>query len=333
MKSSFAIAAVVLALATSAAADTKLSGNVLVWVDAPMYLDASTTGPSIKLGTLDQGRDQDVGFVVPMHVVGASGDFVEVEPTADVECAWWRLVRPDGLASLHLFVKRDDLAPVLVKAFAATFKDGSRIALEPGVAVLDGKVAFHDGVVPAAIPEASRGIAYAPHAVSAIPKRGAHTFLLDERTQVTLGKDTFPLGPWVANTAEPQGKRMLLHLVARCMTAVISAPKEHIHRDVALGHGPPASGVDRATLSSTTGDRYYLAKGTALMSATGTHAVATLGEERDIKKPAAGARACLDFTVKRDEPNADAPRTRDTSPISRTLHLCALPDAIKVEKR
>jgi hypothetical protein len=323
---------VLVALTAGAAADPKLTGNVLVWVDAPMYLDASATGPSVKLGTLDQGRDQDVGFVVPMHVIGTSGDFVEVEPTADVECAWWRLARPDGLTSLHLFVRRDDLAPVLVKPFTATFKDGSRIALEPGVAVLDGKVAFHDAVVPAAVPEASRGIAYAPHSVAAVPKRGAHTFLLDEKTEVTLGTQTFALGPWVANTAEPRGKRMLVHLAARCMTAVISAPKEHLHRDVALGHGPPGVSEEGRKLSVPTGDRYYLAQGTPLTSEKGDHVVATLGEERDIKKPTAG-RGCTDFVVTREEPNLDAPRTRDTSPISRTLHLCAKADQVKVEHR
>jgi len=330
MKSSILIVA---AIAANAAADSKLAGNVLVWVDAPMYLDANAKSPSIKLGTLDQGRDQDVGFVVPMHVIGDSGDFVEVEPTADVECAWWRLARPAGLSSLHLFVRRDDLAPVLTKPFTATFKDGSRIALEPGVAVLAGKVAFHDGLVPAAIPDASRGLAYTPHPVAAVPKRGAHTFLLDEKTEVTLGKETFALGPWVATTAEPHGARMLVHLAARCMTAVISAPKEHIHRDVALGHGPPGAAFDPGKLATVSGDRYYLAQGTALMSEKGDHVVATLGEERDIKKPAAGARGCLDFVVTREEPNADAPRTRDTSPISRTLHLCAKTDQVKVEKR
>jgi hypothetical protein len=61
--------------------------------------------------------------------------------------------------------------------------------------------------------------------------------------------------------------------------------------------------------------------------------VATLGEDRDIKKPPAGGRGCVDFVVTREQPNPDAPRTQETSPISRTLHLCAKPDAIKVEKR
>ena len=122
--------AFVAALAVPAAAETPLTGNVLVWADAPLYLDAHASGPSIKVGTLDLGRDKDVGYVVPMHVVSTRGDFVEVEPTADVECAWWRLVKPDGLDNMRLYVKRADLAPVLSKPFKASHKDGSSIALQ-----------------------------------------------------------------------------------------------------------------------------------------------------------------------------------------------------------
>ena len=64
-------AAIVLAMTTSAAAEPQLTGNVLVWVDAPLYLDADAKGPNVRLATLDQGRDQDVGYVLPMHVIGA----------------------------------------------------------------------------------------------------------------------------------------------------------------------------------------------------------------------------------------------------------------------
>src|SRR4051794_2963405 len=105
--------AFVAALAVPAAADTPLTGNVLVWADAALYPDANASGPSIRAGTLDQGRDKDVGYVVPMHVVSTHEDLVEVEPTADVECTWWRLVKPDGIDNMRLYVKRTDLAPVL----------------------------------------------------------------------------------------------------------------------------------------------------------------------------------------------------------------------------
>src|SRR5687767_10458040 len=99
------VAALVAALAMPAAGETPppLSGNVLVWADALLYPDPNASGPGVRVGTLDLGRDKDVGYVVPMHVVSTQDNFVEVEPTADVECAWWRLVKPDGLDNVRLY--------------------------------------------------------------------------------------------------------------------------------------------------------------------------------------------------------------------------------------
>jgi hypothetical protein len=323
--------AIVMGLGATAAAAPKLAGNVLVWVDAPMYLDAVATGASVHLGGLDHGRTGDVGHVVPMHVVGESGDFVEVEPTAGIECAWWHVVKPEGLASLRLFVKRGDLAPVIVVPFAASFKDGSRIALQPGVAVVDGKIAFDNGVVHAAVPDANLGLAYAPHAVADPPKPGKHTVLLDENTEVKLGDQSFVFGPWVAGSAERRGDRMLVPIAARCMTAVVSAPKDHVQLDVKLGMGVSIAEPGKAQGYSNT-DRYFLPVGTKVTSETGDHVVATLSAELDVAKPT-GARACGDFVVTHDEPIAEAPHANDASRPDRTLHLCAPAAAVKVELR
>ena len=324
--------AIVMALAASAAAEPKLAGNVLVWIDAPLYPDATATGPSIHLGALDHGRDQDVGHVVPMHVVGVQGDVVEVEPTADIECAWWRVVRPAQLASLHLFVKRSDLAPVIVKPFAAAFKDGTRIALQPGVAVLGGHVSFHGGSVPVAVPEAYLGVAYPPHAIAAVPKPAKHTVLLDEKTDVKLGDQTFALGPWVSGTAERRGDRVLFPLDVRCMSAVVSAPKDRVQHDVSLGGKAATGGFGIRAAGRGNADRYYLPKGTALTSEHGDHVVATLAAELDVKKPI-GGRGCGDVVVAYDEPIVEAPHPNEASRPDRTLQLCGPAEAVAVEHR
>ncbi len=324
--------AIVMALGATAAAEPKLAGNVLVWVDAPLYLDAATTGPSVHLGGLDHGRTQDTGHVVPMHVVGEQGELVEVEPTAGIECAWWHVVVPDGLASLRLFVKRSDLAPVIARPFSAAFKDGSRIALQPGVAVVAGTIAFLDGIVHAAIPDANLGLAYAPHAIADPPKPGKHTVLLDEKTDVVLGDQTFSFGPWVASSAERRGDRMLVPIAARCMTAVLSAPKDHVQNDVKLGVGYSISETGKRGIGASNMDRYYLPVGTKVTSETGDHVVATLSAELDVGKPT-GARACGNFQVTHDEPITEAPHANDASIPDRTLHLCAPAAAVKVELR
>lgn len=324
--------AFVASLAVPAAAEAPLTGNVLVWADAPLYPDANGSGPSVRVGTLDLGRDKDVGYVVPMHVVSTRGDLVEIEPTADVECAWWRVVKPDGLDNLRLYVKRTDLAPVLSKPFKASHKDGSSIALQVGVPVLGGKVAFNRGVVPVAIPGSSLGVAYAQHKIGAVEKPETKKFLLDEATEVKLGGATFPLGPLVAATAKRRGDRMLVSIAARCMTAVISAPKGRVHAGVSINQMVSGTAAPiRPTLASGA-QRYYLPAGTKMTSEKGDHVVGTLDADRDVTKPKAGARACAEFVITRDDPFVDVPHTVDASQPQRTLKLCAPAEVVKVER-
>jgi hypothetical protein len=269
-----------------------------------------------------------------MHVVGTKGDFVEVEPTEDVECAWWRVVKPDGLDSVKLYVRRSDLAPVLTKPFKATHKDGSSIALQIGVAVLGGKVAFNRGIVPVTIPAASLGVAYAPHKITPVPKPTKQKFLLDEATPVTLGKASFPLGPWVAANAKKKGKRMMVSLAARCMTAVISAPKERVHAGVSINQAVAAADAPvRRSIASNGSERYYLPAGTKMTSEKGDHVVGALDTDRDVLKPKPGARACTELVITRDDPFVDVPHTVDTSQPQRTMKLCAPVQAMKVEKK
>jgi hypothetical protein len=322
--------AIVAALAAPAAAEPALTGNVLVWADAPLYPDASTTGASVRAGTLDQGRDKDVGYVVPMHVVSTQGDLVEVEPTAEVECAWWRLVKPDGLDTVRLYVKRSDLAPVLTKPFKGSYKDGSSVALAVGVAVVGGKVAFNRGVVPVAIPDASIGVAYMQHKVDAVAKPDKTKFLLDEATDVMLGGSTFPLGPWVAGAATRRGDRMLVSIAARCMNAVISAPKAHVHAGVAINQALAEATPPRRAVVANGGDRYYLPTGTKMTTEKGDHVVGTLDADRDVIKPKAGQRACAEFVVTREDTFVEVPHTLETSQPQRTLKLCAPAETVKV---
>ena len=325
--------ALVAALAVPASAETPLAGNVLVWADAPLYTDANATGATVRVGTLDLGRDKDVGYVVPMRIVSTKDDVVEVEPTADVECAWWRPIKPDGLDTMRLFVKRTDLAPVLTKPFKATYKDGSSVALQVGVPVLGGKVAFNRGVVPVAIPETSLGIAYAPHKIAPVVKPDKKKFLLDEATEVKLGGATFPLGPWVAGAAKRKGDRMLVSIAARCMTAVISAPKDRVHAGIAINQALAATAARTRTALASGAERYYLPAGTKMTGERGDHVVGTLDADRNVVKPKPGARACAEFVIGKDDPFVDVPHTVDASQPQRTLKLCAPAEAVKVERK
>lgn len=335
MKLALAIVTALAALAAHAAparAEDALTGNVLVWADATLYPDASSTIPGVKLATLDLGRDKDIGYVVPMKVVSTKGDFVEVVSPADTECAWWRLATPEGLDGIHLFVRRADLAPVLTKPFKATYKDGSSITLQPGVAVLDGKVAFNRGVVPVAIPDASIGMSYAPKKVSPVPKM-TKKFLIDEATEVKLDGKAFTLGPWVAGAAKKKGDRMMVTIAARCMTAVISVPKKSVHAGVAINQAVEVPPPPKRSVVASGAERYYVPAGTKVTAEKSDFVVGTLTADRDVVKPKRGARACSEFVVTREDPFVESQHTLDTAQPIRTLKLCAAGDAVKVEKK
>ena len=195
----------------------------------------------------------------------------------------------------------------------------------------DGTIAVQNNIVRVAIPAGNLGLAYAPHAVAAIAKPGKHTFLVDEHSDVTLGDQHFDFGPWVASAATRHGDRMLVSIAARCVTAVISAPKDRVQADVQLGSFTGVAGGGTA-IGTSNADRYYLPTGTKVTSETGDHVVGTLSAELDVTKPTA-ARACGDFVITDDEPIMEAPHVNEASRPDRTLRLCAPAAAVKLEAR
>src|SRR5262249_4246355 len=126
-----------------------LKGNVLVWHDAALYTAPSDNASTARVAVLGGARRDRVGHAMPMHVVATHGSFVEVEILDDPGCTWTRLATTDDIAKLHLFVKRADLAPVLVKPFDKTFADGTRIALRPGVPVVPTTAGAYPPPIPA----------------------------------------------------------------------------------------------------------------------------------------------------------------------------------------
>lgn len=193
------LAFLILAVATAAHADPdSLTGNVLVWHDAALYTAPADDAPAIHLASLPGGRTEAIGHVVPMHVVGTHDGFVEVELADGAGCTWTQLATNDDIAKLHLFVKRDDLATVLVKPFEKTFADGTRIALRPGVAVVPTSsgayaLSLRGHEVSAEIPAASVGLAYAPEKTKAAAMN-LRDAALDAKASAKLGDQTVALG-------------------------------------------------------------------------------------------------------------------------------------------
>lgn len=80
----------------------KLSGIVLVWQDARLYVDPSTRGSSAQASDFGKtSRRNNPGAVFPMRVVGTQGDLVEVTPALDAQCTWGRLDPKGDAGSLE----------------------------------------------------------------------------------------------------------------------------------------------------------------------------------------------------------------------------------------
>jgi hypothetical protein len=169
------------------AADDKLAlkGNVLVWHDATLLAEPSETARTLQLATFDVPRKDRVGHAVVMKVIAGKGPFIEVELAGDEGCTWSRVVVPDDLARVRMFVRRADLAPVIVKPFAKTFPDGTAITLGVGTPVVATDagtfvVSLHGDEVEVDVPAASVGHAYV------LPKSSGVGLATSAKTLATL---------------------------------------------------------------------------------------------------------------------------------------------------
>jgi hypothetical protein len=268
---SLAAVLVLVLLSTPALADTiagpaetePLRGNVLVWHDATIYTAPVDGAPALHVATL---AARTAGRVVPMHVVATRGAaFVEVEFADDAGCTWSRLATSDDIAKLHLFVKRADLAPVLVKPFEKVFADGTRIALKPGVSVVGNQVSLLGHELEAEVPAASVGHSYTPGATGGLSVSDQE-FVIAAGTKALLGDKPASLDGVHAYAVTKKGDTALVTFEDRCMSITVAAPAAAVR----------ATEADRPDIDAITGygtlgmrDGDYFPKLTPLASSSG----------------------------------------------------------------
>jgi hypothetical protein len=303
---------------------TKLAGTVLAWNDSTFYLEARLDGPKLQLGLLKGARKDNVGYAMPLRVVGTSGDFVEVEPVASTDCGWTALGVPKDLERLRVFVKRTDLAPVVTKAFVKAYKDGTTLDVKPGLAVVPlasgaYRVAFESFTIDAPIPSASIGYAYAGFSGKrATTKAGDY---LIESAKLTLGERTFDSDDTISVAAVDKRKsNSFVVLTVTCALARISVPNDAVSKG-GIGHGYGIGGGGSGT--GKYGERWLLAKGTALFAPGLKRQVAVAAKEIEVAKPDGKPEACFARNWTLDQPHLPtAPWTKAPTPRP-TLMLCA----------
>ena len=311
------IVALCLASSVVIADDKPLEGNVLVWADARWFVDGHEKAVTIQLGQ----KSRTLGAVLPAKVIATRGDFVEVELGGPSDCAWSKPAA--RLANLRLFVKREDLANVLVKPFAAKYKNGSRISLLPGMPIEGGRVSINGAELELAVPATSIGLSYPTPKRKPRPE-AKHYFSVDG--DVLLG-DTKLQTKELATKIVKRGATVLFPLQAPCIDALVVAPKDAVSPD---NFEIATAGLLGA--GARFEERWYIAKGTPMLSASG-RVVAKAREDIDIPLMVTPTTqpVCHKAEIGIHHVARDAPRIQETAVAERTLELCVPGDKIKHE--
>jgi hypothetical protein len=295
-----------------------LKGRVLVWHDATLYAEPSDQARSLQLATLDGPRKDRVGHVVALRVVSTKGAFVEVELAGDEDCTASRVVVPDDLARVRMFVRRADVAPVLVKPFARAFDDGTAIRAEVGTPLVpteDGAFVLSLRGTPLAVdvPADSVGHAYAPRK-SAVLLGGGHTVAIAARTTATLGGRSITLGAWTGAPIERREATAVVSLEHRCVAAqVIVASKALAAVDESVIEVESDGGSSSSLLNFR--DDHLLPRLTPL--SIGTRQVAVAAKHIYLHAAPNGKQACIQRALRIESSTLPVHRTDDR------LRLCA----------
>lgn len=309
-----------------------LKGNVLVWNDTTFYTDASDDATTVHAASLLGARKDAAGEVVAMKIISVTKTgFVEVEPAAELDCTWSRLQTSDDLAQLHLFVKRADLAPVLVDNFSKNYNDGSRVALKPGMPLVptsDGKyvvgVRGH-GDIAIELSAQSVGHSYTPEkAAKAATTIGDREYELVPKTPVNLGDTSMVLEGQRAIGIEPRGVQTLFSIKTKCAALDVVAPSKSV-REISDDEEDlieVSSGLAVMDLR----DSDYIPQGTILSTPSG-RAIAAAAKPIYLMSAPHGKTACIDRRIKIGiyqgealEPKDGDDKIKVCAPATRVLH-------------
>ncbi|HSK05865.1 MAG TPA: FKBP-type peptidyl-prolyl cis-trans isomerase [Kofleriaceae bacterium] len=295
-----------------------LRGDALVWEDATFYLEPWEGGAHVRFQTLSRGRRDDVGRTIPVQIVSSTRTFVEVEPSATLGCASRRVEVDPRVEALRLFVKRDDLAPVLTKPYSVTYPDGTGVRLAAGVPVWPTPsglymVSARGDKLRLPIPHAAVGYLFASARVPEPERLTGPLVQVDRMTSVRLGGDPLEVrARWLAPKPAKQAETQLLRWSARCIDLTVAVPRAALRPGSSM---TPYRSHDPGTPMPK--HPQHLLRGTPLATPSGRE-VAVAADAIDVELPEGAASACFDARL-------TAARTDDPpqSPVHRMTKLCA----------
>ncbi len=302
--------------APSAPDSAVLRGNVLVWHDAKLYAEPSEEAHTLQLATFDVARKDRVAHVVALKVVAGKGPFVEVELTGQQDCALSRVVVPDDLARVRMFVRRADIAPVVTKPFTKSFADGTSISIAVGTPVVATDagtyvVSARGDELEVDVPAGSVGFAYASGKARSTIMMG-QTLAIAPATRATLGERSLTLSGWQGAPIERRGDSTLVALDGGCISAHVIVPSKAL-KDADESAGDLSASDDGNDVVSLR-DECFLPKLTPL--SIGTRQVAVAAKPIYLHSEPLGKHACIQRAV-RIESTLEVKRTDDK------LRVCA----------
>ena len=296
--------------------DGALKGNVLVWHDTTFFAEATDDARTVQLATFEGARKDRLGHVVALKVISGKGAFVEVELTGQQDCTSSRVVIPDDLARVRMFVRRADLAPVLTKAYTKSFADGTSITLAIGtpLAATDAgtyMVTLHGDELEVDVPATSVGFAYGT-SKSRATINIADSSTIAAGTKATLGERAVALTAWQGAPIERRGDSTLVALDGGCITAHVLVPSKTLKDADELAGDLTASDDGNDSLSLR--DECFLPKLTALT--VGKRQVAVASKPIYLHSEPMSQNACIQRAI-RIESTFEVKSTDDK------LRLCA----------
>jgi hypothetical protein len=288
-----------------------LRGDALVWEDATFYLEPWEGGATVRFTTFARGRAAEVGRAIPVRIVGATRTFVEIEPSPVLGCASRRLELDPRVEALRLYVKRDDLAPVLQKPYAATYSDGTGVRLAAGVPVLPTASGLYTASARGdklllAIPHAAVGYLFTAGKVPELERPTGALVRVDRMTAAKLGGESLEVrASWLAPRPAKPSDPQLLRWSARCIELTVAVPAAALRPAT---WSPPYRPYEPTP--STPRHPQHLLRGTPLATPGGRE-VAVTADVVEVEAPAGGA-ACFDARLAlgrvEDPPQGSIPR-------------------------
>jgi hypothetical protein len=207
-----------------------LRGNVLVWHDAKLYTEPADDARTLQLATFDAARKDRVGHVAALKVIASKGAFVEVELTGQQDCALSRIVVPDDITRVRMFVRRADLAPAITKPFTKSFADGTSISIAPGTPVVATDagtyvVSVRGDELEVDVPATSVGFAYASPKSHSSTMAG-QTLEIALATSATLGERSLTLNSRHGAPIARTGDSTLVAIDGGCISARVIVPSK-----------------------------------------------------------------------------------------------------------